>query len=189
MTEFNFFLDKESKINIVIPDLPQKHNYYYEPTDKLNRFDEVTVTYTGDNFSIVLSKDILNEILHVFNECLKKVIHGKLQLLSTAKTGTLGYTLNNILNEKQDDDISFFWVWSSLNNIDTLFYNIGDEIYLEIVPAYPWTYQEPTAGDGYISFEEFMNNYKPYVVKNISVNTAIQWQRTCEDILKSIDFN
>ena len=45
MIEFNFVLDKDSKINMVIPDLPQKINYYYEPTEQLNKFDEAIVTY------------------------------------------------------------------------------------------------------------------------------------------------
>lgn len=188
MTEFNFIIDNNSKIVFIIPDLPQKCNYYYEPTVKLHKFDEVTVEYKNVNGdSIELSKDILNEIAGVFNNVLKKLISNKKQLLSGIKKGSLGYVLNHVINEKQDDDLSLFWVWSSREHTATLMYSVEEKIYMEIVPLYPWTFIEPSNEENYISFEEFMKNYKPYVFEVVDKSIAIKWQEQCEGILKMVD--
>ena len=66
-------------------------------------------------------------------------------------------------------------------------YNFDEKIYMEIVPMYPWSFDEPADNWNYVSFDEFMKNYKPYVFEIIDRKIAMQWQKQCEDILTSVD--
>ena len=70
--------------------------------------------------------------------------------------------------------------------ISTLIYNADNKIYLEIVPTYPWVYVGPKPGDNYVTFDEFMNTYKPYAVEIIPYTTALQWLNKSKEYLKLI---
>lgn len=187
MKTINFVLDKDKKITIQIPDLPNKVNYYYEPTEKIHKFDEGTVSFVDKDFNIELKKEILNEIVCPFYALLKKALHNELQLPDITKIGHAGYALNSMLHNKQDDSIPLYWLWAGSEHRSTLLYNANNTIYLEIVPLYPWLYRDKKPSDNYISFDEFMKTYKPYVVETIPIDIAKQWLKQCEELLKNID--
>lgn len=188
MIEINFFLEKEKEFRIAVPDLPNKVNYYYEPTGELHRFDEAMVSFIDkDCGAINLKKDIIDEILCNLYRSLKSALNYDLALPSNVKVGCLGYLLNQYLNDLNSLDVFPYWMWSSNMNIATLLYNFEDKVYLEIVPIYPWTFLEPVEGDGYITLEEFMKHYKPYVVETIAMDIAMQWYNQSQILLKKLN--
>jgi len=183
-TIIDFTLNVNIKITIIIPEVSSKFNYYYEPTEKLNQFDEATVYFINSANKLELYKDVLDDALFSLNGSLRKAVSNTLLLPKTIAVGTAGYVFNNMLNGVIDIELEHLWVWS-MRGISTLIYTINNTIYLEIVPIYPWTFSEP-GGDNYISFDEFMKNYKPYVVEIIPHETALQWIKTSEEYLKII---
>ena len=62
MKTINFVLDKDKKITIQIPDLPNKVNYYYEPTEKIHKFDEGTVSFVDKDFNIETTTNSLDAV-------------------------------------------------------------------------------------------------------------------------------
>lgn len=187
MTVINFDLSSDKKIRVTVPDWPDKINYYYEPTKKLHKFDEATVAYIESEINIELTKDIIDVIMCRFYESLKKAVNADTLLPHFIRPGDLGYVLNRALNGLEEIDISPYWLWSSSKNMQVLLYNSSNKIYLEVVPSYPWTFLDPLPGDHYMSFEEFMKNYQPYVVEIIPMEIAIQWKDQCNRLLDSIN--
>lgn len=185
-TCIGFILDKNKKISILVPDVSTKINYFYKPTEHLHKFDEATAIFINENNNFQIKKDTLDEILLTLNGTLKNVLLKNKCLPDIIQAGNAGYVLNNILNDLGPNILSPFWVWSS-KHIQTLIYKSNNTIYLEIVPTYPWVYEEPKPGDKYISFDEFMKTYKPYAVEIISPETAQIWLNKCQEILDLID--
>lgn len=185
MTNIIFKLDTTSLISIKIPDLPEKFNYYYEPTEHLHKFDEAETFFIKNNKQLQLKKDILQEAILPFNFLLKKAIANELSLPEGINPGDVGKELNKSYNERPHAEVSSFSVWQSVRRKTcTLLYNFNDSIYLEIVPLYKWSYIEPKKNEKYIPFDEFLKTYKPYYVEVIPRNVAFAWQKQCEEIIK-----
>ncbi len=189
-TEFNFIINENKKIIITIPDVKTKYNYFFKPTKRLHRCDEATAYFIEKNHEkLEIKKHTLDDVVLNLYGKLKSIIDdNNLKLPKNCETGTVGYELNNMLMYHNNDFFSQFWTWSSISSkADTLIYQADNKIYIEIVPSYPWLFSEPELDNPeYITFEEFMKNYKPYVVETISRETAKEWLQQCEEILKII---
>jgi hypothetical protein len=61
-------------------------------------------------------------------------------------------------------------------------------LYLEIGPLYPWLFAdpEPTNPD-YITYEEFIKDYKPLAILIITPAMQTEWKKQCIKFLESID--
>ena len=189
MTLINFNLDSKKEIQISIPNIPDKFNYYYEPTEKMHRFDEATVNFITPLNQIEIKKDILGDIFVPFYKILKRAIHKTVVLPNEIQPGRAGYMLNLMLNDLNKIDLGPFWVWSSLTGNDTLIYNASDIIYLEIVPAYPWTFKDPDPGEEYISLDTFLEKYKPLVFEKIPYKVALEWLNKSEGFLRLLEYD
>ena len=186
MTQIDFQIDKEKKIIVTVPNLEKKITYFYPSTENLHKFDEATLYYINNNYSLEICKDTLDEVILSLHGALKYALSNIKSLPSNIEAGTAGYALNHMLNNIAIDDLKPFWVWSSKEHVQTLIYSSNNTIYLEIIPTYPWVYNEPKPGDRYISFEEFMKTYKPYAVEQISHEIAQIWLDECEKALRTI---
>ena len=181
----NFLIDENIKITLVIPDPSLKVNYYNQPTEKLNKFDEITINLITKKGHLELFKDILTEAILPLYVTLKNVLqNSKDENQIEAKNA--GLILNYILKEYKDNFLSSSWVWTSSSNIVTLIYKNNNQIYLEIIPLYPWLYSKPNSNENYISFKDFITKYKPYLTMTIPKSTAQNWLFQCEEILKEI---
>src|SRR5439155_26455584 len=110
-------------------------------------------------------------------------------------TEDIGYMWNRALHG--DSGLEYhdiFWVglrnlvWQSPGNIQpnyaTWLYNdAAGNIILEITETYFWHHSEPTMGINYISYEEFMQDYKPFIVRTIPRKTAQNWLHQAESVL------
>ena len=187
-TEFSFIIDNNKKIMISIPNLPLKFNYYYEPTEKLHKFDEATAYLITMQNQMVLHQDMLDDIILSFEGTLKKVVSNNLPLPSTIKPGNAGAELNMMLNDISDLNMKPYWVWSSLERTHTLLYNYDNKIYLEISPGCPDLFTDKPARTINKLFKEFMKTHKPYFVIEIPLETAKKWLEQSEQIIQMINF-
>jgi len=186
-TEFNFVLDNKTKILISIPDLQLKFNYYYEPTEKLHKFDEAKVCFVSKQNEILLCQDILDHIIQTMHVRLKKASTNNLLLPERLKAGYVGAELNKMLNGISDLNLNPFWMWSALGEVQTLLYNYDNKIYLEIVPTFPDSFDDNSDKPLSELFKEFMKTYKPYFVTEIPIETAQQWLEQSEQIIQMIN--
>ncbi len=53
-------------------------------------------------------------------------------------------------------------------NLTTWIYKQANRYYLEITPNYPYEYRDPKPDERYISFEDFMKDYKPFYKETIT---------------------
>ncbi len=180
-------INTHSSINILIPDLKDKFNYYYEPTEQLHVFDEVTVLLKEENREVILFKDICREAIAKLKGDLKIALNNELLLPDFIKIGEVGLHYNiDSYNEKPESiDYSYFWLWST-RGTQTWLYNQNNKIYLEIIPSYPWIFVEPKESDDYITFDEFMKTYQPIAVEEIDHATAQKWLEQCNEILEKM---
>ncbi len=185
-TDFEFIIDTKSRITISIPDVPLKNNYYYKPIKKLNKFDEATVQLITLKEKLILQKDILDDIILDLRGSLKKALSNELFLPNTIQQSNWGLEFNRLLYYDNEINLSYFWVWSYTNNIQTLLYNSHNKIYLEIVPTCPNLVTNKSKHTVDKLFRRFMKTYKPYFVTTISHETAQKWLAQCEEIVKII---
>ena len=190
-----FYISALQSINILL-DEQNKINTYGYKTKRLHVFDEVEVGYVHDGKMIILAKDIVREIVSVFFALLRKSLKNELALDQSFGIGKVGYFFsnNNYMAtdesdepEKKDDIFSQYWVWSSPDNIQTWLYNMNGKIYLEISPTYPWLFADPEEGESYISFNEYINNYKPIAIIELQEPLVRTWINQCRDILQAME--
>lgn len=182
----SFEIDQLSCIEILIPNVKEKFNYYYKPTEPLHMFDKVTVFFKTKNKKFVIFEDHMNEIIITLKSSLENVIANKSKLPLDIKVGQLGYHYN-IDTENERDGVAYecFWVWSA-KGIQTWMYNKNKKIYLEVSPSYLWFFTNPEQGEEYVSFEKFLKNYEPLVVQEISVDTVRKWLDQCEKVINTM---
>ena len=89
--------------------------------------------------------------------------------------------------EKREDIFSQYWVWSSPDNIQTWLYSLNNKIYLEISQTYPWLFSEPEEGELFISFDEYITDYKPIVLIELQEPLIQLWINQCQDILQKME--
>lgn len=182
-----FKINQYSSIKILIPDLQDKFNYYYKPIKKLHMFDEVTVVFENGTQQTNLIMDNANIVLHNFKEALEYSLNNKIVLPDFIKTGNLGFYYNiDMYNEQPESvDYSYFWLWS-IRGVQSWIYNQNNKIYLEIGFSYPWLFVEPKQSDHYISFDEFMNEYKPIIIEEIDRDIVEKWLEQCNEIFNNM---
>lgn len=188
----------KNSLKITLPN--HKTNLYYEPSEKLNRFDEVEIAYYSDkNKKTILSFDIIREILMSLSGSLEDAINTKLELPSFIKKSEFGKFYNETsyqitiednedLTTEEKNNLDLFskhWLFSD-ESIQTWIYNVEDKICIEITPSYKWLYQDPKLNEKFIPFKEFREHYKPYDIFCIDKKIASQWKLKCDEILKDL---
>jgi len=83
-----------------------------------------------------------------------------------------------------------YFMWSSYG-IAVWLYEKKNKIFLEITPTYKWHFQDPmfTEKSQYISYEQFINNYKPYAVIELNTDKLQEWLKQTERLLAIINSN
>ncbi len=186
-----FKIDENILIEILVPNLEDKSNYYYRTSEKLHKFDVVTVLLKINGVEIVLSIDAINEVLMLLSGSLELALNNKIILPMNIKIGGLGSVFNINTHYERLDSINFsqFWLWSG-RGMQSWLYNRGGKLYLEIAPSYPWLYADPTEEeklDAYITFDQFMKEYKPILVIEIDRSIAQKWLDSCRRILDNLE--
>lgn len=156
-------------------------------------FDEITIKYINGKNSIILFKDFLCEGIRSFYNVLSKSLEGNLQLDKQLHEKGVGYFWNNYCNMLRvstdvEDVTSKYHLWSTTSQYsnETWMYNIGSNIYIEVSPTYKWFYDSDSNEDDYVTFGEFMDNYKIHdrvLINTRSIETCI---KQCEILIDSM---
>ncbi|HSC25174.1 MAG TPA: hypothetical protein VLB80_03105 [Candidatus Babeliales bacterium] len=135
---------------------------------------------------------------------LKKTINNQLPLHSSI-TLDIGYLLNEY-HISEDNFIMYnfpsgisswigykYHVWEAASHnirLITWIYNKPDgSIIFEVTPFYPYMYCEPTEEPNYISYNEWIKTYKPYLIRELPTTTAQEWLKQAEYIIQTIEAN
>lgn len=188
----NFPISESQQICIAINE-ENKTNLYGYKTDGLHIFDEIEAKYIHNNKSIILIHDSAQYVIETFCNSLEMILKNELMLDPSLVPGKVGYFFSK---EKADncDEIknaknifSQYWVWSSLDNVQTWLYNANDKIYLEISPTYPWLFSDPEEAENYISFDEYMSSYNPIALVELEKSLVLSWINECHRLLQKIE--
>jgi hypothetical protein len=82
-----------------------------------------------------------------------------------------------------------YLVWSAASSFATWLYEKDGKIFLEITPTYPWTFIDPEPEETFISYNQFIQNYHSYIIKEISRDIISQWHKETERLLKIVNDN
>jgi hypothetical protein len=185
-------IDKNKSIEILVPDVVNKSNYYYKPTEELHKFDEVTVVLREKDTTITISIDLADVIFESLKNMLQNVcMDNQVLLPDNIQIGELGYYYNKDMKDEVDlIDYSNFAVWSggvSKGKYTTWLYKKDNGMYFEISPNYPWLYAEPDESSNYIPFDQFMKTYKPILVIELDRSLIEKWLDNCNGILHELE--
>ncbi len=183
-----FVINKSSSIEILVPELADKFNYYYQPTKELNKFDEVIVVFKDDQKEVVVGSDMADLVFGNLKDILVSVLEDEKELISDINIGKVGYHYNIDTKKLSSDltDYAEYSLWSG-KLLPTWLYKKNKKIYLEISPKYPWLFEEPKKGEAFISFEEFMRSYKSIAVEEIDKAVAREWLSKCDKIIQKLE--
>jgi len=177
-----------SQITITVPSLPEKDNVIFIPGPELHHLDIATVEYSDKDKNLPLDRDVVDTIFYSCYLVLERALSDAFSPPDHITTGNVGYYMN-MFNEHRQSHLKVlkkFRAWWSRQDVQTIIYSRDNTIYLEIVPIYPWHLDVPSAEEEYESFNEFMQRYKPYVVKEIPRETIITWRNKCYKLLYSL---
>lgn len=189
-------IDENKFIEVYYPDIENKFNYYYKPSEKLHKFDEIMITLNINNDSVLIYNDMLEEFPNVY----RQIRRAKDQLLDVpvSLVGNMVHSLNEsnktyVKKKYRDINFSNYWVLSTSTingGVQTFMYTFENKIYLEVGQLYKWhhTLKKKTNTD-YIPIEKFIKDYKPILFQEISIKTVENWTAICDPILKEIERN
>lgn len=183
-----FRIDDNCYFDVLIPQFPDKENRYYPPGEKLHMFDIATLIYCNNEKKWVLLEDNVEEIILTSQWAPAQALEGERILPDYIPLGSVSlFFSRDVQSEAFDFDDSNFWLWSSISKIQTWLYTKDNKIYIEISSSYPWLFVDPEPSEKYYSFDEYVANYKPIAVHEISKETAEQWIKQSDTLLKSME--
>jgi len=163
------------------------------------RYDEIFVFLNQNNQNkYVLYQDFLIAGLRYFECGLSDTISGKRN--RDNEGDDLGYLWNEKLSGKKlpmtmDAEGNKFWVgrqfilFDSPEPATTWLFEKNKKFWIEITPVYPWHYKEPKKGEKFITYEEFVQTYKPIALIEISRETLDEWLKRVQELLKIVEAN
>lgn len=176
------------EIAIYVPNTKKKINYYYEPTKKLHKFDEVLVIYLKGKNETLLMRDVIQEILTRLSGDATRALANQLQIpLSAIDPRGLGAQYNiDMYKKKRTLPYSDYAVFFA-DDTQTWIYNLNNKIFFEISPVYRWLHIEPESIDTFISFEDFMRGYKAYQIFEVDRKDIEKLKKKCDLLIKKLD--
>lgn len=187
-------LNLHKSIDIVMPSVEDKFNTYYQPTNDLNRFDEIFFILKEKDKEVIVVSESAEYVIDITKPVLELALKDALILPKAITVGDLGRNYNistyNAINDGIDDDTDYTHLslcagGFTRTNLHTFMYNKDNKIYLEIAPVYPWIWDEPgtVTDSNHITFDEFMETYKPIAVEELDHTTVQRWIEQCNEIL------
>jgi hypothetical protein len=157
------------------------------------------IFYINNLYKTSIASDFIRYSLAILKGLLTKALKNKLRLHRSI-TNDIGYLYNEELQDKPglfyktSKEGRKFWIGESYSlwnsSLDSWLYNDKDgNIIFEITPTYPSYYTEPETSTDYISYEEWIKSYKPFLIRKIPVEVARQWLDQANAILKKIEEN
>lgn len=183
-----FDLNHKTKLELLIPDAKDKFNYFNEITNELHMADQIFISFSHKEEKLIVGQDMIDMVLESFQEALAGALSNNLNI--DIQPGTVGHYYNMWVQHEWPDRIPLGADVCRHDEVMVWMYNHAGKIYLEIFPRYPWLYVEQEEAEhdkDYVSFDEFIKNYKPIYVSEISQAIAKQWLVLCDELDKKIN--
>jgi hypothetical protein len=186
-----FNLDETKKI-IVDSDFPFK---------EVLPFDDVIIKFSND-FLFNLTEDCFQYLMNSLKGALTKGLKNHLQIpdfidedigllwnkeLNNTKQWSMTNHDQQMLNnpESLGEYILFSTSGETYPSLATWIYNNKNgEIVFQITPQYKWHFDDPKDGENFITYDEFIRNYKPLFTGIISPAVAKKWLKKINALLK-----
>jgi len=182
----DFVINSQEKIQFIL----------LKPAEKETCFEEIDVIYVNSakNVSLMLCKSIHTYMaLWGLQGRLEALLRGKLELHKSIEKD-IGYLANQAEHDSSAAGLEFkliagtrYWVgnnyrfqWWGGHGVSTWLYQKNGKIILEITPDY-------NSGAQHSNYKEFMANYKPLVITELSPETARIWLAKAGHISKELD--
>jgi hypothetical protein len=167
-------------------EIDQKNTIQFDLQTKLNdvfRYVETEIILCiKDQTETLLFDDFLIVGLRELQWPLKQLLTGDFKLHPSI-TENIGYLWDEYLHDVElpsetDSKGHAFWVgskylvWNSARSkTATWLYENNGKFWFEVTPGYPWHFEEPKEGESLEPYEEFMNNYRPIALFELSRET------------------
>ena len=187
--DVHIVIDAQNEINILVPDLPHKETYCRAPSTTLHHCDKALTRYIGSTSCLDLSReDVCNTLYNLYKQLVKSLYIKTIP--KNASAGSVGKELSKILADDHADTSDIFdcLVWDHCIPIATLLYSTGNKIYIEIAPLYPWALRSVKTHEKHTYYprEVHLQQYTPYVWKEISRKQAISWKNQIYNALEPV---
>lgn len=185
---FELKINSKNSLMFFIPsDLDDKLNYLFYPTAAINLFDQITIVLKAEGMALELTENSIDLTIGDLYKTLKEIA----ELPVVYKVGDIARICNlDIYAEKEDFfDNSLIALWSNQQTITHL-YSQDNKIYLDISPMYPWIYDEhedAVKSNDFFSFEDYIRDYKPIKIYELSQETVKEWLEQCSQFLKRVE--
>lgn len=152
----------------------------------------LTLFYIHNFTSFPVAYETTMELVRIIKEKII-TIHNNPLIAPTHFSSNLGYDWNHAYhhycnNDNTALDKTFFkYMFFSTYETITWFYTKNSSFIIEITPCYKWSDCTPTKNEQFETFEEFMKNYKPIAIHEISKKTAQEWLKQAQDYLDIIE--
>jgi hypothetical protein len=184
ITEFVFKVNNELKIIMVVE----------EPLNEIDCCAEAPIYLIQDDKRIILSKDSVRENMQVLSNVLRLALNSALLLHESIKED-IGYLLNEEFQDKpgltykklenRDHWVGFIHLLWSCDTATWIYNDKDGRIIIEFTPVYGGHFKD----DYPINYDQWLKNYKPYLITKISKETAKEWLIQAETILDLIENN
>lgn len=154
--------------------------------DEIFIFNDIAIKYVNKE-TYFLTIDCLFYLMNHLQEMFKSAIKNELQLHKSINKN-IGYLRNQYLHdsiecrEGNKEELPHwngdkYHLFSTPGNADIslvtwLYNNKHCDIILEITPGYKWFFKEPDPNETYVSYDEFMKNYKSIYTATIPLSFA-----------------
>lgn len=189
--EIIFAINEQERIKVIL----------FSPLDNIWRFDFIEALYVKDDVCelLIYTDDELVELLRLLlNGVCIRAFSGKSKLDESIQEN-LGYMWNVYLDswrhvrsyQNMPDCISQRYLLRSHRGVAVWFYEKDGKFLFEITPAYKWHSCDLRLKEnkGYVPFKQFIENYKPYVITEVSLEALRVWFKQITYLLSLIEFN
>lgn len=175
-----------------------------EPIEFLGPIYQEHILLFHNQQKLILSKSTVYHNMLYLADLLEKALNSKL-FLHPSITQDIGYYHNEylanntnfptqILADGNTDWVGYFYhLWSARENLssfDSWIYNAPNgDIVFKVTPLYPYMYSEPEKETDYIPYEQWIKNYKPYLMIILPKVIAEQWLKQAKHVVNTIQNN
>lgn len=190
MDKVTFEFDNGIAIDLILPG----------DQDDLRRHNMVKAVFivAEDQQYVIYPDDSAIGFLGILQLFLQQALCGNKKINDTLE-GDLGYLWNEDLHHVSihpnpteiDEWVGEEYLLWSRHGVSSWLYEKDGKMYFEVTPTYRWHFRDPEGEekDTFISYEQFIENYKPYIVTELSTNTVREWLRQTERLLAIINTN
>lgn len=164
--------------------------------------DDMVIKFENSDICLTLFSNFIFSGLDKFIFLLTKAC-GNDAYLHASIQQDLGYMWSRLLHCEDESGLVYendFWVgqrnllWSPTGSgkgicTSWLYNDKNGDIILEVTPSYRWHFDDPQVGDDYISYQEFMQNYKPLLFRKIHKEVAKEWLAQAKKLYDKIKAN